>query len=1182
MYLKRLELCGFKTFADKVELEFAPGITAVVGPNGCGKSNITDAVRWVLGEQSMKVLRSGRMEEVIFAGTHSRKPLGMAEVIVQFDNSDGYFPVDVAEVSVTRRIFRGGDVNCYLNNSPCRLKDVLELFMGTGIGQGAFCILTQNEIDLVLSSDSLDRREILEETAGINKYKFRKKEASRKLEATRANLLRLNDILREVEGQLSSLDRQVRRFKQYKKNDEKLKKLEIDFLKFEIREIRSSQAPLLEEHEAASFKLTNWSRDLELLEARMEGARTRVREQDAALEKERQVLAGYRLEMEKMESQVLLAGERENSFTRERERLEHGMDALRRKKEENLSRLEETQKLQEDCLASRKETECLLEREKLGLKKFEDEDAARTPDFEKIQDAYNRLTRESFSLEKEKERLHLGRQSWQEREKDSKKEAARLRQEIERSTESLQKSREKFEVLQAGLEDQDRQIKQLLKDREESIHALQGRKDAFGAARERFSSVEFRLKLLRELEDSLEGYSGAVKVLMKKKKHFPGLLGILSQAAKAREGFEPAFEALLSARLQDMVVEKWADAGMCTEFLSTSGGGRALFWVKEALKKGASEPQSRLPDEKTLGWARDYMDAPPDLSPVYDELLRNVVLVEDLSSAMKLAGRDTGRNLVFLTRGGEVVTHSSVSGGASQGSQASILSRKNEIARLDKNAACLKEDLGPLKREMDAASRRLENIEKQLETIRSKNSRNQVAAAELRKDVEAFQNRIAGLQVTLERSLHLEKEAREFFLKSDRDEKRIQEALQEMEARTSEAAEQLNRLQERRRKQSEKRDGILARIGELNVRLAGLLQKETGLAGQEKNLRIAIEETVKGMEDHVREREDLESRTNRNREESRAASNAVSTLRMKAGAWETYCRELSEEKEKTRLEMEAAEEALRTCRQEGKLLQEAVHQIELNKTHLDTQSAASLERLRELDIEPDKVDWLSVVPLDREAVQREIQRLRNFIRDFGSVNLGAMEEYGQLEDRHRHLKGQIDDLDKASEALIQVMNEIDETCISRFQETFEAVKEKFSQVFKKVFGGGQAHLILSEPDRMLDTGVEIVVQLPGKKLQSLASLSSGERALTALSFMLSILEVKPSPFVILDEVDAPLDDSNVEKIAQMLVDYSKNTQFIMITHNRKTMEFARRLYGVTMEEAGVSKTVSVALEEAGV
>jgi len=1179
MFLKRLELCGFKAFADKIELEFAPGITAIVGPNGCGKSNVTDAVRWALGEQSMKVLRSGRMEEVIFAGTHARKPLGMAEVMVVFDNSDGYFPVDVAEVSVTRRIFRAGDSSCYLNKAPCRLKDVLELFMGTGIGQGAFCILTQNEIDLVLSSDSLDRREILEETAGINKYKFRKKEASRKLEATRANLLRLNDILREVEGQLAALDKQVRRFKQYKKYDEKLKHLEVDFLKFEVKEIKTAQAPLMQEYETASYALTKWTRELELMEAKLAGVRLKVHEQDEGLDKERQVLAAHKLEMEKMESHVLLAEEREKFFRSEEERLERDMAALRKRKEENIARIEETRKILETCRISLKESVRLLSREELGLKAFEEEQAEELPDFEKIQAVYNRLSKESFNMEKEKELLHQGRRSWQEREKESKKEVNRLRQEVERLSESLNKNKEKHGILLAELDGQAREIKQLLKQKDEALLGLQRKKDDCEAARGRLSSAESRLVLLRELEGAFEGYSGAVKFLMKKKKQFPGLIGVLSQSVKVREGFEQAFEALLASRLQDLVVEKWEDAGVCTEFLNSSQGGRALFWVREAFEGGSSVPNSALPEGGALGWARDFIEVPTALHPVYEELLKNVIMVEDLSSALALARSSGSRKLTFLSRGGEIVTSSSVSGGTAKSGQMDILSRKGEVSRLVKNVASLKEDLVPLKKEVDASSRHLEIIEKQVDSLREKQARGQVTVAELRKDGESFQSRLSGLRSNLERFLLLEKEAREFFLKADRDEQRIREVLQNLESGISEAAERLSRHQENRKKQMEKKEEFLARINALKIQMAGLSQKESGLVEQEESLLREIRGIDLGIKTSGEEREALEDKANRNREESRTASNAVSTLRMKTGAWENYCQELSQEKEKLRLEMEGAEEALRGCHQDGKALQDAVHQIELRKAQLDTQSVSSLDRLRELDIEPEEVDWLAVASLDREAVQKEIQRLRNFIRDFGSVNLGAMEEYGQLEDRHRHLKGQIDDLEEASEALLKVMHEIDETCIRRFQETFEAVKEKFSLVFKKVFGGGQAHLLLSEPDRLLDTGVDIVVQLPGKKLQSLATLSSGERALTALSFLLAILEVKPSPFVILDEVDAPLDDSNVEKIAQMLVEYSKNTQFILITHNRKTMEYARNLYGVTMEEAGVSKIVSVALEE---
>ncbi|MFH0802141.1 MAG: chromosome segregation protein SMC, partial [bacterium] len=979
--------------------------------------------------------------------------------------------------------------------------------------------------------------------------------------------------------QLAALDKQVRRFKQYKKYDEKLKHLEVDFLKFEVKEIKTAQAPLMHEFEAASYTLTKWTRELELMEAKLTGVRLKVHEQDAGLKKEQDVLAAHKLEMEKMEGQVLVAGEREKFLKEEEERLERDMAALRKRKEENLARIEDTRKILEASRISLKESERLLSREELGLKTFEAEHAGELPDFEKIQAVYTRLSKESFNMEKEKERLNLGRQSWQEREKESKKEVNRLRQEIERLSESLQKNKEKHGTLQSELESQAREIKQLLKQKDEALLGLQRKKNDFEAARGRLSSAESRLELLRELEGAFEGYSGAVKFLMKKKKQFPGLIGILSQSVKVREGFEPAFEALLASRLQDLVVEKWEDAGTCTEFLNSSQGGRALFWVREAFEKDSSGQEKQLPQGETLGWARDFIEVPSALSPVYEELLKNVIMVEDLSSALALARSSGSRNLIFLSRGGEIVTASSISGGTSASPQMNILSRKGEISRLAKNVASLKEDLVPLKKEVETAARHLETTEKQIDSLREKQARGQVTVAELRKDGESFQGRITGLRGNLERFLILEKEAREFFLKADKDEKRIREVLQDLESKTSAAAEQLSRLQESRKKQMEKKDEFLARISAMKIQMAGLSQKESGLVEQEESLLREVREIEQGIKASGEEREALEGKANRNREESRTASNAVSTLRMKTTAWETYCQELTQEKERLRLELEGAEEALRCCRLDGKALQDAVHQIELRKAQLDTQSVSSLDRLRELDIEPEEVDWLAVASLDREAVQKEIQRLRNFIRDFGSVNLGAMEEYGQLEDRHKHLKGQIDDLEEASEALLKVMHEIDETCIRRFQETFEAVKEKFSLVFKKVFGGGQAHLLLSEPDRLLDTGVDIVVQLPGKKLQSLASLSSGERALTAISFMLAILEVKPSPFVILDEVDAPLDDSNVEKIARMLVEYSKNTQFILITHNRKTMEYARNLYGVTMEEAGVSKIVSVALEE---
>jgi len=1177
MYLKRIDLCGFKTFADKTTLEFEPGISAIVGPNGSGKSNLTDAVRWVLGEQSAKTLRGGSMEEVVFSGSRHHKPMGMAEVSVLLDNSDSALPIDTHEVSVCRRFFRGGEGQYLINKVPCRLRDVRELLMGTGLGQGALTILGQNEVDLVLSPNSLDRRAILEETAGVSKYRFRKQEASRKLEHTRQNLVRLHDILREVEGQREHLALQVKRLERYQRRREQLRDLE--------RQLRLSDVLVLQARREETRRLLAQV-DEELRTRKVKGERVRHAQETR------------KVELDNLERRLDVENQQWVTLARELEReeliLEQG-ETRARELEERLTRMDQDRESylqnQQDLVSAEQERGRELEAAANSLEQSKagvvDQETRR----ETLQTQWNELAPvleadEARRAELEKSlaaaRQEVGyRQEQAQRNRALAGEAGRAGKELQREARELAGERTKLEKVVAALESA---LNALSAELEQAVTQVEKARVEEARAAEEFNSLVDRIGLLRarrnalqELETALEGYGPGVRALLGEKKRFPGIRGALSQLIRVPEALEVAVEAVMGEHLQDLVVDSAKTARQAMARLSEKSIGRARFWPLDCLPAPPAGKKGRPAKDPSRLCAQ--IECPDEIRPVLERILGDVLLVDDLESAQP---EPAGHPLpTLVTRNGEVrFSKGARAGGSRPDGGSRLLSRQRELDELATELEILENSHRAAGETLTTAQAGLERWNRSREELRRRLESARIERAERRGDLQAQEHRGENLA---ERQRTLADQVKEQEAEAVRQDELARAANRKVETGEKEIEKLSGVLEQRRNRSAElgrSLEQLREELADTRREQALLIQRISQQENRGRELATRLAEVTRSLEMLIKEHAGLKAEREKILQVVSEGRGRITSRRMKVKAWEDLCRDLRTQRDNLQSEMESLERDYQEWEGEYRAIEARRHQLELQRVEEETALREQSGRLREMGEERDP-EWLSADRMPpREELQEKVERLRRQLEEYQDVNLGANEEFRRLDERQKFLANQIHDLEEAAASLEEAIAHIDETSGRQFMDTFVAVGREFSRMFGEIFGGGEARLELSDPGDPVNSGVEIMACPPGKKMKNLSLLSSGERSLTAIALLLALMRVKPSPFVILDELDAPLDDTNLEKVLDRWEEFSLQSQFIIITHNRKTMERARILHGVTMEEAGVSKLVSVRLEEA--
>lgn len=1185
MRLKQLEIHGFKSFADRTNFTFLPGVTAIVGPNGSGKSNIADALRWVMGEHNIRNLRGVKLDDIIFSGSESRKPLGMAEVTLSLDNSDGYLPLDFSEVAVTRRIYRSGETEFLLNRTPVRLKDIQDLFSDTGLGKESYSIIGQGKIDAILSLRPEERRMIFEEAAGITKYKNQKATALRKLVETENNLLRVQDILEELKNQAEPLAVQAEAARLYLQVSEELAALEINHAAQELARIRRELEDLSGQEMETTGSMSSLDQEERALEERIAGLKSALAQLENEKSTTQDLLAAHGAEKERAMGRLHLLAERRRFHQEKIEELtnllqeqEKKLAQLAERKASLLVQVEsgDEEKARIHRAVREKEEELRGKEERiLETRRHLEETKTRLARF--LQDL-TRIKQEINTVE-----VHNGVR--REKIEEGKENLANLTAELAEQT-------GKKALIQAEIADA-RQRKAALEEEEKNLQAEQAKTHNHLEAqarknqeiRDKIRALESKITILAEMEREHEGYNPGVKSLLQaaKEPFHREIRGVVADLMKVEKGYELALEVSLGRALQFLVVNTEAAARQAIDYLKRYSLGRVTFLPLDLIDPGSN----RL--DEFAGLLHRYNCRPamtvirynPSYQAAFKHLLGTTIIAPDLETAVLIAEK-TGKRFRVVTPDGDLVAPGgAITGGKFRQQTAGLLTRKRNLEEL----ATEKKDLlafldrgltgeKKLQEKMAALTTALQekaNLRQELilrtNILQNDGEAMEKACAQMREEQARLEKAIAGLTEELTTQTGAIKE-KELILK-------------QLEEDIERENNNLRELEEAEKALLGDKEAGLKDYSELTARLAGIQQEWAGknenLVELENSIReLAAAREEKGQElarikeellKAGQEEASLTVRTKEDEEEEKRLTVKLETIKAE---WQELAAELAQK-----------EEDLRALGKRRSEITASAHRVELQVNRLRLQE----ENLRAYLIENYGEDWTSRVQEgwgEPPGVKRRIAGMKKEIKEMGPVNLQAIEDYEKLTERIKFLSNQHEDLTVARAKLEQVIEEIEKKIKVQFLETFSQIRRAFIDLFAELFSGGRADLQLLDPDDPLESGIEILAQPPGKRLQILSLLSGGERAMIAVALLFAILRVKPAPFCILDEIDATLDHTNIKRFVELLKIFSKDIQFIMITHRRDTMEVAEALYGVTMEEKGVSKLISIELkQEAG-
>lgn len=1181
MYLKRLDVVGFKSFAERIGVDFVPGVTAVVGPNGSGKSNVIDAIRWVLGEQSAKSLRGTKMEDIIFAGSDSRKPLNFAEVTLTLDNEDQRLAIDFNEVSVTRRVFRSGESEFMINKQSCRLKDIIDLFMDSGLGREAFSIISQGKVEEILNSKAEERRSIFEEAAGVLKYKQRKKKAEIKLAETQDNLNRVRDILHELESQVEPLKIQASIARDYQEKKEELEKIEVALTVYDIEELHGKWEQLsnkLEIHKQEEIKL---SADLQKREAEIELARDRIAALDESTSDLQNVLLHASEEHEKLEGKKEVLKERKKNAVQNRKQLEDSINELAVKKDALGGERKRLIDFAENLGREAGELQQKLKKRQAELSLFS-ENAD-----EKIESLKSEYIEElNAQAGARNEVMLVGQQLEQLERKSSRLDEDNRRFIDERDDASAHTKRIQGQ-LETAAKELDRQVKDYLIEKR-NLEALEANFDKqeklLYQAYQFLQQAKSKKEMLEDMEDDYSGFFHGVKEVLKARNgQLRGIEGAVAEVVNVPKEYQTAIETALGGSLQHIIVDTEQSAREAIQFLKKKSSGRATFLPLSVIKgktPGASQLEIARDHQAFIGTAASLVSFEEKYRQVIENLLGNVIVAKDLKGANEIARSLQYRMRVVTVEGDVVNAGGSMTGGSVKQNSSSLLSRKTELddikaklTGMEEKTAQLETTVKSLKHEVQSKAVTLENLRKSGEEKRLEEQRLKGRLREAELELKNISERLSIYD--MEKS-QIEEDRTKLLNRKDELEKILLSAKEKI----SSLDKEINALSEHKAKVLTSREALNDEINNLKVLFAS---KNEQYLHAKKQVDRVLEELSELDEKLELQKEDLHLLISEMEGDSTGEEQLLAAAEEKLRDKENTLKLISERREE-RLHLfsnlEQSEAEAKELKRLHRGLSEALKDEEVKLNRLDVELDNKLAHLREeylLTFEGAKENHPMTMP--PEEARRKVKLIKRSIDELGNVNLGAIEEYERVSERYEFLLEQKNDLQEAKDTLFVVIGEMDEEMIKRFEETFSAIRMHFEPVFKALFGGGRADLRLTDPDDLLNTGVDIVAQPPGKKLQNLGLLSGGERALTAIALLFSILKVRPVPFCILDEVEAALDEANVYRFSQYLKRYSEGTQFIVITHRKGTMEEADVLYGVTMQESGVSKLVSVRLEE---
>ncbi|SDB88326.1 condensin subunit Smc [Pelagirhabdus alkalitolerans] len=1181
MFLKKLESVGFKSFAERISVDFVPGITAVVGPNGSGKSNVTDAIRWVLGEQSAKSLRGSKMEDVIFQGSDTRKPLNMAEVTLVLDNKENALPIDYQEVSVTRRVYRSGESEFFLNKQSCRLKDIIDLFLDSGLGREAFSIIGQGKIEEILSSKAEERRIIFEEAAGVLKYKNRKKKAEYKLAETQENLNRVEDIIYELEGQLEPLKQQSSLAKEYLNVKDQLKESEVALIRTEIESLHEEWQQLLKDIDKYKKKEEQYDVEVNVKNSQIEKQQADIEALDRGIETDQEQLLAATQTLEKLTGEKNLLSER----------AKHSSDNQDKLKERQTLLKQQLEKINEEKNKEKRELE-KIKQSKFDIdKQLKEERGKLNQDVQSIEREIESLKADYIDLlndrATEKHRIETinDRLSQLDQQQESKQQVYEEQEHFISTLENEKESNEENKViLMAEMEE----LKNKLEKDEVTLNDLSKQFDEMKSKLDQgyrqIDKLSSRKETLEEMKEDFQGFYHGVKAVLKARDHkkLSHIEGAVIELIDIPKGYLTAVETALAAQAQHVVARNEASARKAITYLKETKQGRATFIPMDVIKPRPIPADVLTKVKQHHGFvtlASEAVQIDRTYQSVADYLLGRTIIAKSLKDANQLASI-VNRMYRIVTLDGDIVNPGgTMTGGAKKNTQQSLFTREQELQQLSETLKGYHQRANDYKKQVDQTEQKMNQLTKAIHEQRSIINKQQEKIDEVDKIIENNQFKLDHYKEQLTQRMRSDQQAKDERTQLSEKLKEQEKAQTRVEERITVVEREIEDKQTDKTNLEENKDAIVKNVQTLEVKQAELKQSLTFQEEKLDKVNNQVESVSNELAEIDKERDQIEAFENA-LEQIEDLDETIKVKKQEKDALAEHIQAKRQERLTLTTQLQETEAHNRTIRQQRKALSEKRQSMEVKANRLDVELDNRLKRLEEtyeMSYDYAKETYSKVE--DVKKAQLDVKLLKRTIDEMGTVNLGSIEEYERINERFSFLKDQQTDLLEAKETLHQVISEMDEEMQRRFEETFEQIQIEFTEVFKKLFGGGHAQLKLTDPNQLLTTGVEIKAQPPGKKAQQLGLLSGGERALTAIALLFSILRVRPVPFCVLDEVEAALDEANVSRFSQYLNEFSQDTQFIVITHRKGTMEGADVLYGVTMQESGVSRFVSVKLEE---
>ena len=1181
MYLKNIEVYGFKSFAQKINFEFHNGITGIVGPNGSGKSNVGDAVRWVLGEQSAKQLRGGNMQDVIFSGTESRKPLSFASVAITLDNSDHKLPVDFNEVTVARRLYRSGESEYLINGSSCRLKDIQEMFYDTGIGKEGYSIIGQGQIDKILSGKPEDRRELFDEAAGIVKFKRRKNTTIKKLEEERQNLVRVTDILSELTKQLGPLEKQSETARIYLAKREELKTLDVNLFLLEyeqsgqnLEELEQKLSNAQRELDEAQKAYDRTKAEYERLEEELETLNERL---DSLKEEQQQNALGkqqFEGQMQVLEEQIL-AG---------RQSSEHFKSRLATLKEELAHRREEQENLSEEKLTLHeklKEIRKSLKEEEKELENIVSNVEECTSAVEDGKNEIIEILNSRATTKGKAQRFDAMIEQLDIRKAEVSQRILRLKSEEEVLENDRSRYQQAYDEITASIQEVNEECTRLSGEVQKLQTKLQEQSREIEAGQTAYHREASRLESLRNITERYDGYGNSIRRVMEQKAKEPGIRGVVADIIHVQKDYEVAIETALGGSIQNVVTDNEQTAKRMIGFLKQNRYGRATFLpLFNISRRGGFTQRDALKEPGVIGTANTLVQADAEYSELVQYLLGRVLVVDNIDHAIAI-GKKYRHSLRMVTIEGESLSPGgSMTGGAFR-NNSNLLGRRREIEELEKNVALRKKELETTPRSILENREQRNKFRDMINELQQKLRGQYIEQNTAKMNLEQLQEKAQEIQKNYRQIDRDQDELRHQASEIREDHKNIAKELEDSQKDEKELETFIETKQAELDEWKAEETAKQKKLEQIRLDSSALEQQEHFL--QENLSRLQSE--IKTFE---KESEDLLTSLAQSGDEITRKEGGIQDLKKAIEDCRKKDEQLLAQRQKCETEKEERTESHKAFFEKRDHLSEKTTLLDKECFRLRSQ-AEKVEEQREgrisymweeYEITPNNALSYKKEELDDfQEIKKDVARIKEEIRRLGSVNVNAIEDYKELLERHTFLTTQYTDLVKAEETLENIIQELDEGMRKQFTEKFQDIQREFDKAFKELFGGGKGTLELAEGEDILEAGIRIISQPPGKKLQNMMQLSGGEKALTAIALLFAIQNLKPSPFCLLDEIEAALDDSNVGRFASYLQKLTKNTQFIIITHRRGTMNAADRLYGITMQEKGVSTLVSVDLVE---